>query len=107
MTLRRRQLDLFPDTVKPRPYLWRMHVIDAGESCGSKMILFACRRCHHHTSWMVDLASVSANRRGRPCPVCNRLEEREGEPAEANLPGVQSALKQADELRPHVRGEAL
>lgn len=100
MARRRKQLDLFPETVRPRRYLWRMHVSDAGESGGNKMVLFACRRCHHQTGWLVDLASVTANRRGRPCPVCNRLEEQEGDPAGATLPGVQPVLKQGHEHVP-------
>lgn len=64
---RRRQLDLFPDTIRPRTYLWRMHVADAGQG----MILFACQRCGHQSGWIPDEWSITANRRGRPCPVCN------------------------------------
>jgi len=45
----------------------RMHVTDAGTG----MIRFGCRTCSHDTGWIKDTKTVSENKRGIPCPVCN------------------------------------
>jgi DNA-directed RNA polymerase subunit RPC12/RpoP len=64
--------DLFP-TVPKRARLVRMHVEDSGHlPGGSPGIRFRCRRCGHDTGWIPDTASVSENKRGRPCPYCNQ-----------------------------------
>ncbi|WP_107495541.1 hypothetical protein [Thalassobius sp. I31.1] len=63
--------DLFGYTkprAKPRVM---MHVADAGEG-----IRFECEKCGHDTGWIADEKSVSENKRGLPCPVCN-----EGDPS--------------------------
>lgn len=48
--------------------VWRMHVIDAGHG----MIMFRCERSGHETGWIKDRWTIAENRRGQPCPACNR-----------------------------------
>jgi hypothetical protein len=66
---------------KPTERAWRrhvkaavptvmMHVADAGIG----HIRFSCSRCGHDTGWIEDRRTVSENRKGSPCPKCNRLE---------------------------------
>ena len=45
----------------------RMHVADAGIGC----IQFICQHCGHNTGWVKDEWTVTENRRGHPCPICN------------------------------------
>ncbi|TNE55190.1 MAG: hypothetical protein EP341_05415 [Sphingomonadales bacterium] len=50
----------------------RMHVADAGQlPGGSPGIRFECPYCRHDTGWIKDEWTISENRRGQPCPVCN------------------------------------
>lgn len=59
---------LFDDVSLPRtPPVRRMHVSDAGEGA----IEFTCSHCGHCTGWIEDRWTISKNRRGQPCPVCN------------------------------------
>ena len=60
---------LFELPKKPRQ--WRMRVADAGHGC----IQFKCQRCGFDTGWIVDERSVSENKRGLPCPECNKANE--------------------------------
>lgn len=63
--------NLFPDAHR-RPRRVLMHVVDAGHRpCGGKGIQFRCGKCGHDTGWIPDNKTVSENRRGRPCPMCN------------------------------------
>lgn len=60
-----------------RPRVKRMHVSDAGHGC----IEFTCRHCGFCTGWIRDEWTITANRRGLPCPECNAdamLKERTG-----------------------------
>lgn len=50
-----------------RPRIKRMHVSDAGHGC----IEFTCRHCGFCTGWIRDEWTITANRRGLPCPKCN------------------------------------
>lgn len=63
--------DLFPGAPR-RPRRVMMHVADAGDGPSCPMIRFECPRCGHDTDWIKDQWTVSENRRGRPCPVCNK-----------------------------------
>lgn len=58
--------DLFhkPPRRKPRVL---MRVTDAGD----RYIEFTCARCGHVEAYHGDTGTVSENKRGRPCPVCN------------------------------------
>ena len=64
---------LFEKADLPRsPFVKRMRVADAGESGGVKVIQFRCPYCSHDTGWLVDRRTISENKRGIPCPVCNK-----------------------------------
>lgn len=64
--------DLFGDRPRRAPRVL-MHVEDAGHLPGGrKGIVFQCSRCGHNTGWIRDEHTVSANKRGLPCPQCNR-----------------------------------
>lgn len=68
---RRRQIDLFPETVAPRRRRVMMHVHDAGDVPGIGCAVHVrCGRCGFDTGWIKE-RSVSAEKAGRPCPVCN------------------------------------
>ncbi len=72
-----RHADLFAGTAYQRPTPQRprvmMHVVDAGNlPGGGKGIVFECRRCRYNTGWLHDNQTVTANKRGLPCPRCNR-----------------------------------
>lgn len=55
-----------------RPPRKMMHVADAGHlPGGSKGIRFKCSHCGHDTGWIADEWTITENRRGHPCPVCN------------------------------------
>lgn len=66
--------DMFTDSgLKPRrrPRVM-MHVVDGGIfPDGKPCIQFECNRCGHNTGHIYDTKSVSENKRGTPCPVCN------------------------------------
>ena len=49
----------------------RMKVVDAGCGRGGNWIAFECWKCGHETGWLTDEWTVTENRRGLPCPVCN------------------------------------
>jgi hypothetical protein len=51
-----------------------MHVADAGNGAGCKVIQFRCSKCGYDTGWIRDDLTVTENRRGLPCPKCNELE---------------------------------
>jgi len=65
---------LFDKLVLPRSApVKRMHVADAGQlPGGAKGIRFACSRCGHDTGWIADEWTITQNRRGLPCPQCNK-----------------------------------
>ena len=52
---------------KPRKL---MDVVDAGQANWGKVIRFKCSHCGHDTGWMDDEQSVSTNKRGIACPIC-------------------------------------
>jgi predicted RNA-binding Zn-ribbon protein involved in translation (DUF1610 family) len=59
---------LFQKTELPRSApVKRMHVADAGDG-----IRFECPHCGHDTGWIADEWTVTENRRGLPCPECNK-----------------------------------
>jgi len=63
---------LFAAEEIPRsPSVKRMHVVDAGNGPGCKVIQFECGHCGHDTGWIEDKCSVTENKRGMPCPECN------------------------------------
>lgn len=66
---------LFPPDALPRAKpVKRMHVADAGHlPGGAKGISFVCGHCGHETGWIHDEWTITENRRGLPCPVCNDL----------------------------------
>ncbi len=67
----KRTVDMFPKIYAPRKV--RMHVLDAGELAGGgKGIRFRCDACGHDTGWIPDHHTVSSNKKGRPCPECNK-----------------------------------
>lgn len=63
---------LFPELerarAKPRVM---MRILDAGDEVAS----FECSRCGHRTGWVG--ATVTEQRRGKPCPQCNGTEARQ------------------------------
>jgi DNA-directed RNA polymerase subunit RPC12/RpoP len=66
-------LDMFSlDGTKPRraPRVM-MHVAEAGQGNSGKVIQFVCSKCGHDTGWFGDEKSISENKRGIPCPLCN------------------------------------
>lgn len=64
--------DLFPETKIRRTSRVMMHVLDAGNfPSGQKCIWFKCPKCEFETEWIPDEWSVSQNKKGHPCPVCN------------------------------------
>lgn len=69
MTMARRQLTLFDRPARRKPRIV-MHIADAG----SGMIFFRCRRCGHEPGWAKMTGTISANKRGKPCPNCNKLD---------------------------------
>lgn len=73
--------DLFsPDGKKPRREKRKlMHVADAGQSNWGKVIKFECSHCGYETGWMDDEKSISTNKRGIACPICNPTKESNNE----------------------------
>lgn len=61
--------DLLFDNLPRSKRKVRMHVADAGQG-----IRFECRKCGYNTGWINDEWTVTENRRGHPCPVCNDNE---------------------------------
>jgi DNA-directed RNA polymerase subunit RPC12/RpoP len=57
---------------KPRKkHEWLMHVCDAHSADdGVQDVRFKCNRCGHETEW-TEVATVTAAKRGLPCPLCN------------------------------------
>lgn len=56
-----------------------MHVVDAGYSDGragfvGDCVQLECRRCGHNTGW-IPMRTVTEEKRGRPCPQCNKGDE--------------------------------
>ncbi len=47
---------------------WRMRVADAGIGC----IQFKCPRCGHDTGWLQDTRTITENKRGIVCQICNK-----------------------------------
>ncbi|WP_406720404.1 hypothetical protein RPE78_09475 [Thioclava litoralis] len=56
------------EQIPKAPPTKRMHPSDAGEG----MIRFSCPHCGHDTGWIADQWTITENKRGQPCPVCNR-----------------------------------
>jgi len=54
-----------------RPYRKLAHVADAG--CDA--LRFECARCGWDSDWLRLSLSVTAAKRGIPCPVCNNARE--------------------------------
>lgn len=67
-------LDMFSAMgIKPRRSpRTMMRVVDAGQSAHGMVIQFECGKCGHNTGWIKDEKTVSENRRGMPCPECNK-----------------------------------
>lgn len=62
-------IDLFEKPKKKRQ--WLMHVCDAcSDGPGVQTVKYACARCGHETDW-TKADSVTAAKRGIPCPSCN------------------------------------
>mgnify|MGYP000719443815 CR=1 FL=1 len=59
------------DLPRSKP-LKRMRVNDAGESASCMVIQFICPHCGHDTGWIEDEWTVTENKRGLPCPECNK-----------------------------------
>lgn len=65
-----------PPRAKPQ---WRMRIDDAGEPPTkpppgmTQYIRYVCPRCGHDAGWHF-MPSVTAAKRGLPCPVCNKAE---------------------------------
>ena len=57
--------DLFGKKPRRAPRVM-MHVIDAGVDA----IEYACQKCGHR-DWYMNDRSLSATKRGKPCPNCN------------------------------------
>lgn len=66
---------LFPSIALPRaPRRVMMHVTDAGiREDGADIACFRCGKCGHEEQW-IEYRSVSAAKRGVPCPKCNKSE---------------------------------
>lgn len=65
---RARQFEMFPKP--PRPYIWRMHVIDVAND-GPATVKMRCQRCDHVSDW-IAFETVTEAKRGAPCPECNQ-----------------------------------
>lgn len=69
-----RTIDMFGKQRKKRE--WLMRVIDCGNgNCGQlkdgeQFVFLKCGRCGHESGW-ITLPSVTAAKRGIPCPKCN------------------------------------
>ena len=64
-----RTLEMFDKPRKRRE--WLMHVCDAAsEGEGEQLVQYRCYRCGHESDWETA-ASVTAAKRGVPCPKCN------------------------------------
>lgn len=54
-----------------------MHVVDAGPGCeiegGPHAVVLECGWCGHNTGW-ITVQTITEGKRGKPCPVCNKLE---------------------------------
>lgn len=78
---------LFPKSELPRTSAPRvmMHVCDAGDhGCGGvepgeQWVKYLCDTCGHTSEWH-SAPSISAAKRGIPCPVCNSAK-----PSQAKL----------------------
>lgn len=71
------RIDLFgPVPRKPRAKaLKRMQVNDAGDfPDGRPCIQFICPHCGHDSDWIENEWTISAARRGIPCPICNEAD---------------------------------
>lgn len=63
--------DLFGERPRRRPRVM-MHVTDAGElPNGKRGVHFKCGHCGFDEGWTELAETVSAAKRGRPCPNCN------------------------------------
>lgn len=69
-----RTIDMFEKPRKKRE--WLMHVVDcANDNCGpledrEQVVAMKCPRCGHESGW-ISIPSVTAAKRGLPCPTCN------------------------------------
>lgn len=69
-------IDMFSiDRKKPRkPRRVMMHVSDVGQGNSGKVIEFECACCGYNTGWIADSRSLSMNKKGNPCPICNKVK---------------------------------
>ena len=70
-----RTADMFADLKPPRQAPRKlMHVFDASGPCDEElrgaMVRMHCSRCGYESPWL-DLPSVTAAKRGLPCPTCS------------------------------------
>ena len=64
--------DLFGWTKPTKPRRVMMHVKDAGMNGITKVIQFQCPKCGYNNGYLEDVCSIDENKRGKPCPNCNR-----------------------------------
>lgn len=74
--------DMFPDLKPPRQAPRKlMHVSDASGCCDEEgrgaLVRMECRRCGYESGWL-DLPSVTAAKRGLPCPTCSAAPAKSG-----------------------------
>lgn len=88
-----RTLEMFE---KPRkPHQWLMHVCDAdspGE--GEQHVQYRCNKCGHESEWQTAV-SVTAAKRGIPCPKCNPQPDGLGKPCIGDCKCDAAAAKDA------------
>lgn len=66
--------DLFGFAKPRQPRRKLMRVIDAGSfPDGKDAVHFECGHCGFDEGWTYQAESVSAAKRGRPCPKCNSI----------------------------------
>lgn len=63
-----KQLSIFPQERRAPRKL--MHVVDAGDA-DKPIVLFRCERCDYESGWVYS-QGLSKDKRGEPCPNCNR-----------------------------------
>lgn len=70
------QISFLPPATRKKPKRL-MHVFDAGNGyeAGDTVIQFQCIHCDHNTGWIKDNQTMTENRRGIPCPICNEEAE--------------------------------
>ena len=75
-----RSLEMFDKPRKKNE--WLMHVTDCGDgnygaqNDNEQFVLLKCNRCGNESGW-ITLPSVTAAKRGIPCPKCNTVPNAE------------------------------